>query len=201
MALLDVNKIKQRANENRVQGEKVSGYTLRKRAKLKLQNEREIADLEKVCGDLEVGETMPWSTFGKWSAHNLLRYMCEVNGPSKVTISSWTFSDDAVRTINELRDAGLITELHILSDYRLKSTKASVLSPLEAVADQFLMGKNHSKSTAVINENTGFLYVGSANMTKNPRLEMGILSRDYEWTEHIYELIRGELDRLDAGLD
>lgn len=201
MALLDVNKIKQRTAEKRVQGQKVSPYILQKQAKLKLQNEREIADLEKVCGDLGLGETMLWNTFGKWSAHNLLRYMCQVNGPSKVTISSWTFSDDAVRTLNDLRDAGLITELHILSDYRLKSTKASVLSPLETVADQFLMGKNHSKSTAVINDDTGFFYIGSANMTKNPRLEMGILSRNYGGAKHTYELIRDELNRLEAGLD
>ncbi len=170
-------------------------WTMEREYKYKVQFNREAAALEKEIKDLSPGQALLWTSNGAWSTYSMLYHLLVLAGASKVVIASWAFSEDALRTLVNLKEKGLLKELHILTDERIRNTAPKLISRLEGVADSFKMGTNHSKVMAILGENKSFLSLGSANMSKNRRLEAGTLINDKKAALQYYNYFLNEIKR------
>jgi hypothetical protein len=64
--------------------------------------------------------------------------------------------------------------VHIF-DYRMGVRKPAELQFLQKITTEIKPAKCHAKVTVVENDNWGISIVGSANYTRNPRIEAGVL--------------------------
>jgi hypothetical protein len=104
--------------------------------------------------------------------------MLKKAGPSELWLSTWTITEDPVRSLFLLKEQGFITQLHCLLDYRIKERKPAPLQLLQGFADRVALAQCHAKCAVVQGANIALCYVGSANMSRNPRREAGFVSAD-----------------------
>lgn len=107
---------------------------------------------------------------GAWNNHDFLYYWLKRLGPAKVYLTTWAISEIAMRNLVQFMNDGLIIELHALFDYRNTSRKPAELSFIENNATRIKLAKCHAKML-VIYSSIPVTLTGSANMTRNPRLE------------------------------
>ena len=69
----------------------------------------------------------------------------------------------------------MILELKGIFDYRNGIRKPAELQFLEKISTEIKPAKCHAKVTVLENDNWGISIVGSANYTRNPRIEAGVL--------------------------
>ncbi|MBC6698072.1 phospholipase D-like domain-containing protein [Hymenobacter puniceus] len=129
-------------------------------------------------GQLEPGQCYHYATGGKWSAHELLQYVLERTGPARVYITSWTITEAPLRSLRELRNAGVIKELTLLLDHRIKSRCPQAWQLVPSLQARVHLSKCHAKVTVVENDEWAVAIVSSQNYTRNPRIEAGIVSLD-----------------------
>jgi hypothetical protein len=116
-----------------------------------------------------------WNSFGQWSMHELLYYFLLRTGPSNVFITTWAISELAMRSLCNYMKEGLIQQLHLFCDYRNTSRKPAELAYIEQNATKIKLGKCHAKLTVIDSPIMPVLISGSANYTKNPRFESGVI--------------------------
>jgi hypothetical protein len=93
-----------------------------------------------------------------------------------VFVSSFSVSEEFVRHIRRLQCNNLIIRVAMLIDYRT-ARKALRLSMFTMnVADEVLMGNNHSKIILISNQNMKVSVVTSQNQTRGSRYEAGMIS-------------------------
>ncbi|MGB0521414.1 MAG: hypothetical protein ACPGJS_00570 [Flammeovirgaceae bacterium] len=131
--------------------------------------------LQEVIGTLERNQHIHFMSKGEWSMHELLTYVLQQTGPAKVYITTWTITEDPVSKLFLLKQEGIIQELHCVLDYRIKDRKPKPFQFLEQTADRILLTKCHAKVTVIENEHWHVAIIGSANFSKNPRIEAGII--------------------------
>ena len=134
--------------------------------------------LRQHVGQLEQGRTVHYATGGRWSAHELLQFVLERTGPARVSISTWTVTEAPVRALLALREAGLITELALLFDYRIKTRCPKAVQLVAALGARVGLAKCHAKLTVVENAEWAVTILSSQNYTRNPRIEAGVLFTD-----------------------
>jgi len=154
--------------------------------KTKIARGKSLEVLRQGIASLEEEEQLVIRSRGAFSAYHILEAMCELAGASKVMLTSWAFSKNACEALRKLKADGLITELHILSDHRLRSTHPEEMNMLSDIADTLVLGMNHSKNISVISDNTGFTSLGSGNQTNNPRLESYTIYRHKKLAEDCF---------------
>lgn len=130
--------------------------------------------IRSVIGDVLPGDIINFTTKNRWSVHEMLVYLLQLSGPAKVYISTWSISEEAARTIVELRDKGIITEIYCLFD-----KKVTIRNPVPL---QLCMGfphlaltEVHAKVTVIENDRWSLTLTGSANYNKNRRIETGVI--------------------------
>ena len=107
-------------------------------------------------------------------------------------MSTWAIMEDAVREYLNMKSRSLITELHAIFDYKVKTQKTEALLLAENEFTSVSLAKNHSKVTVITNADWGITVVGSANQTRNPRIERGVVCTcrdvadfDIQWMEQV----------------
>ena len=111
---------------------------------------------------------------GDWSTHDLLLYLREQTGPAKVYFTTWPISEYAIRQLHNMIGDGLILELKGIFDYRNGTRKPAELQFLQKITTDIKAAKCHAKVTVIINDSWGVCVVGSANYTRNPRIEANV---------------------------
>lgn len=129
--------------------------------------------LEQCFGMYADDQTYKFYTDGAWSMHHLVQYFLEQIGPSIVHISTWTLTENPARILLNLKEAGLIKELHALFDYRIQDRSPKSFQLIQSVCDRIKLTKCHAKVATMVNDQHGVSIVGSANFSKNRRLEAG----------------------------
>lgn len=129
--------------------------------------------IKEVFGGFNIDHTYKFFSDGAWSMHHLVQYFLECIGPSEVVISTWTLTENPARILLNLKEAGLITSLHALFDYRIQDRSPKSYQLIESLADGILLTKCHAKVATLVNDQYGVSIVGSANFSKNKRLEAG----------------------------
>lgn len=153
--------------------------------------------VRETIGQIAEGETVPYFSKGAWSNVDLLEFiLTDFSGPSEVWISTWGIGEETFRQIFHLIDIGLITGLNCLFDHRISQQKAKELQLVKGMANKIAFKKNHSKVMAIkgLDDSKLFSVYTSANFTKNPRMEAGVIFRSKTVTEFTYGFIEREIE-------
>ena len=131
--------------------------------------------LTEIIGEISQDETKWYFSDGDWSSHDLLFYLLNISGPAKVYFSTWAFSEYAIRQLYNMIQEGHIIELHGIFDYRNGIRKPAELQFLKHITTDIKAAKCHAKMISIVNDAWGIAVIGSANFTRNPRLESGTI--------------------------
>ena len=134
--------------------------------------------LHQVFGKVIDGQSVHYASLGDWSTHDLLFFLLEQTGPARVYFTTWAISEYAIRQLFQFIEHGLILELKAIFDYRNGVRKPAELQFLQKITTDIKAAKCHAKVTVIENDNWGISVVGSANYTRNPRIEAGVLCCD-----------------------
>jgi hypothetical protein len=134
--------------------------------------------LHQVFGHVVDGKSVHYASLGDWSTHDLLFFLLEQTGPARVYFTTWAISEYAIRQLYHFIEHGLILELKGIFDYRNGIRKPAELQFLQKITTDIKAAKCHAKVTVIENDNWGISVVGSANYTRNPRIEAGVLCCD-----------------------
>ena len=134
--------------------------------------------LHQVFGKVIDGQSIHYASLGDWSTHDLLFFLLEQTGPARVYFTTWAISEYAIRQLYQFIEHGLILELKGIFDYRNGIRKPAELQFLQKITTDIKAAKCHAKVTVIENADWGIAVVGSANYTRNPRIEAGVLCCD-----------------------
>ena len=134
--------------------------------------------LHQVFGKVVDGQSVHYASLGDWSTHDLLFFLLEQTGPARVYFTTWAISEYAIRQLYGFIEHGLILELKGIFDYRNGIRKPAELQFLQKITTDIKAAKCHAKVTVIENDHWGISVVGSANYTRNPRIEAGVLCCD-----------------------
>jgi hypothetical protein len=133
------------------------------------------AKLQDVFGVIDQNQVIPYVSLGDWSTHDLLFFLLEQTGPARVWFTTWAISEYAIRQLYQFVEHGMILQLKGIFDYRNGVRKPAELQFLQQITTEIKPAKCHAKVTVIENDNWGISIVGSANFTRNPRIEAGVL--------------------------
>ncbi|RNI27651.1 hypothetical protein EFA69_16160 [Rufibacter immobilis] len=152
-----------------------------------------LKQLRQVIGELQQGEIIPFATGGQWSNHDLLEFILERTGPADVYITTWSLTEEPVRAILDFTEKGLIRSLTCLFDYRIQARNPKVFQLIDSVIERKKLTKIHAKVTVICNEEWAVSIISSANFTKNPRIEAGVILTDTETAAFNIDWIEEEI--------
>jgi len=137
-----------------------------------------LEQLKGCIGELEPDQALQYATAGRWSMHQLLTYILNQTGPAAVWLTTWTITEEPMRAIlHELR-SGRIQELHAVLDYRIERRKPEAFQLASQIITRIKLTKCHAKVLVVQNTEWNVTVLGSANFSKNPRIEAGTIFTD-----------------------
>jgi hypothetical protein len=137
-------------------------------------------------------ESVPYLSEGEYSLHELIRHVALFLGRSRLTITSFSITEQAAREFYALQESGLASDIRCLFDLNVKHHKLSLLFfSLQIVSDIRLM-KNHSKIVLFEGGLFDVVIVGSANLNINDKVEAGIISAD----PLIFAYFKNQIDAL-----
>jgi hypothetical protein len=135
---------------------------------------RKRADLDALIGELHPDQHIHIPSLGSWSMHDVLAFLLRQTGPADVWITSWTITEEPVRLLLEHLQTGSIRSLKALFSERVEAMNPAA-HQLARFNLQVKLTKIHAKSIVLINDTWGITVGGSANFTRNPRIEKYII--------------------------
>ena len=139
----------------------------------------ELADLRKTVPELKPGTVYDFVSFGQWSAAHILIYILSLTGPADVSITTYGLSPDVVRKLVEAKEKGIIQDMTMVMDWKIRTYKAEAYHVAEQNFKTRLCSI-HAKVTTVINDTWGVILQGSSNYTRNNKIENNIITVDRE---------------------
>lgn len=132
--------------------------------------------IREVVGDLTPGCCVHLVSVKDWSAADLIAYAAAHAGPCDLAFSSWGLSESAVSTLAQLKAAGLLRRISAIMNHQSVTQRSDPLAQLSVVSDRLTIHNCHAKVYVITNDAWAFSIVSSANMTKNPRIEAGVIT-------------------------
>ena len=126
-------------------------------------------------GTIRPGNTYPFYSDGKWSNHELFLYLLGLAGQSKVDLATFSISEASIRSFASAIGDGLISEFNCILDHTVKKNKLELLFFANNIVNEITILPNHSKLLLIGNKDWKITVIGSANMTPNPRKEVGVI--------------------------
>jgi hypothetical protein len=137
--------------------------------------DRELRKLADVIGEVTPGQSCAFVTHGAWCNVSLLEHLLAYSGPAAVLLTTWSISADAITRIHAWQQERLITDLHVLFDSGTNDRKPDLHQLATGCFSNLKTTQIHGKLMVVTNDHYNFVVVGSANLTKNPRIETGMV--------------------------
>lgn len=141
---------------------------------------------------LNESRTIHYVTNGAFSAHDLLFSLLEKVGPAKVYLTTWTMTEFPAKRLIEALSAGLITELNCLLDVRMEKNP-NVLQLMKFNASKIKLTNCHAKVMIILTKSISYSIVSSQNLTENPRMEAGVITKSTEIATFHTEWIKKEI--------
>jgi len=135
--------------------------------------------IQKITRDV----TFPFVSEGEFSMHELLEFLLEKTGPAKVSITSFSITEAAVRSFLYLMETGIILHLECLFDLSVKRHKLGLLNFANNIATSIALAKCHAKLILIENDNWSVSVIGSANFQVNDKIEAGVISTRPEFLQ------------------
>jgi hypothetical protein len=150
--------------------------------------------LETAIGDLTHNQTLQYCTGGKWSMHDMIRFILSKTGPAKLWMTTWTITEEPLRVLLELIKTGQITELSAVFDYRIAKHKPEAFQFANNIITRIKLTKCHAKVAVIRNDNWNVTVIGSANFSNNPRIEVGVIFTDKDSADFNIKWIEEVID-------
>lgn len=154
------------------------------------------AGLQELIGTLQQNEHVHIPSMGSWSMHDMLAFILEQTGPADVWFTSWTITEGPMRLVVDLLERGVIRSCRALLSERVEAMNPAALQLAKGNLQLRLL-KLHAKSIVVLNDSWGVTVGGSANFTRNPRIEKYIVCTHRD----IAEAERTWIDQVFAGAE
>ncbi|RYE26848.1 MAG: hypothetical protein EOP45_03095 [Sphingobacteriaceae bacterium] len=158
---------------------------------------KELDVIRAKIGELLPGRSVWFKTDGAWSNYHLLEYILNLTGPAEVYFTTWAISEVAITKFLALKEAGLITDLYAVIDTGLRNRKPQVYQQAVAAFPKLKIAHCHAKATVVISKTHQITFIGSANYTRNPRKEVGVILWDNEISQANAAWIKEEINGTD----
>jgi hypothetical protein len=146
----------------------------------------------KVISAMRTGAIIECCSAGKFSLHELVAGIIGKVGPSKVYLTSWTFKEAPARLFLQLKEQKLITELHGIFDYRIRTMDAKIYPFMQKVFDSITLTKMHAKCCVIVNDVMSVAIISTANFANNNRCELVVVNTtinsvkfNIEWIQKI----------------
>jgi hypothetical protein len=157
---------------------------------------RKKMDLQVLIGDLVQNETIHIPSMSSWSMHHVLAYVLSKTGPADVWITSWSITEEPIALIVEHLERGVIKSLRALFSERVEAMNPAAHA-MARFNLQVKLAKIHAKTIVVMNDTWGVSVKGSANFTRNPRIENYVISTHREVAEGDRAWIDSVMDGAD----
>jgi len=143
-------------------------------------NGRSKKELEISINQLKKGFCKFFRTDGAWSNIEILEYLLKQTGEANVYLCTWSISEEAIRRFNVWKETGQIKNLYTIIDNGLRNRKPEIYQSAVAMFENLKFTALHAKITIIENDTHKITLLTSANYTRNPRTEVGIIIWDDE---------------------
>lgn len=144
---------------------------------------------------IEKEHTYHVPSFGSFSTYIAIEHVLSIIGPSSLTLTTWAISEAAIRSLIDLMDRGMITQLHCLFDERVKTYAPNAWQLAQHRLANIWLGKCHAKLTVLQNDHFDVTIVASANLSLNKRIEAFVFIENKSvaqfYTEWISKIMQG----------
>lgn len=131
--------------------------------------------IETTIGQLRPGASIFFKTDGAWSNIELLEYILAQTGPADVYFTTWSISAEAITRFTSWQQRGVINDLVAILDSGIRNRKPEIYQQATGAFRKLKTAACHAKVTVIRSDNHHITLMGSANYTKNPRIETGVI--------------------------
>jgi hypothetical protein len=133
---------------------------------------------------------------GKVSSYQLLNYFLDrFNEPANVHITTWGFTELALRQLANRKEAGHIKDLYFVFSDQVKVNKANEYQLATSIATAYKKHPCHAKIYLIKTDHFQVSIITSGNLNRNNKLESGTITFDRfiynEYAEYLNNLING----------
>jgi len=128
-------------------------------------------------------ENLFFMTDGAWSNIQLIEYILRYTGPANVFFTTWSIAADTISALNAWKESGQILSIWAILDQGIRNRKPEILQQATGSFTNLKLIKCHAKVTVIQNESHSIVLMGSANFTRNPRKEVGMIIKNKELAE------------------
>jgi hypothetical protein len=129
-----------------------------------------------------------------WNTHDMIEALLDhTDGPAALWFTVYSISDNAVRRLSAMVDAGKITTVHALINNHMARQRATGSQQLLQLAEDMMIYPVHAKVYVLRSKTRGITVCSSANMTACPWLEAATVTEDPELADWTIDWIRKAL--------
>jgi len=129
-----------------------------------------------LVGEVGPDKLVEFNTAGEFSFHQVIEYLVTITGASDLYLSTWTIKEDPARALFNLKQKGLLKGLYCVFDHRIRTHDAKHYYFIEKICTEIKLTSVHAKVAVLIGDKCSLVMTTSANMSNNPRIEVGTIS-------------------------
>lgn len=145
--------------------------------------------LAEIIGAITTGRSICYTTKGRWSAHDLLAYILKMTGPADVWFTSWSMTPKPIEDVIQMAQSGKILSLNIVLDRRVRTTAPETIALANFHKCRIRFSDIHAKIMVIRSPTMSVAVVTSQNMTRNRRVEAGVILADRDVAEFYRKII------------
>jgi len=142
---------------------------------------RKVADpevtLTEAIGAIKNGESIHYYSFGNFNLVRLMLYVIKQTGPVHAFMSSYSFSQNSIESIQKRLERKEILSFRVIIDNRVKSMSPKPFQMLSSSFD-YRCVSIHAKLALLWNDEWKITIATSQNATDNPKIERGTIFTD-----------------------
>lgn len=135
----------------------------------------ELEAIRNKIGQIQEGQSIWFKTDGAWSNYHLLEYILQITGPALVYFTTWSISEIAITKFLNWKSSGHIIDIYAVIDAGLRNRKPEIYHRAVKAFPNLKIAHCHAKATVIESGTHHIAFIGSANYTKNPRKEVGVV--------------------------
>lgn len=128
--------------------------------------------------------------------YHLLEFILEQTGPANVVLTTFSVSEEFIRKLLQMKEAGLIESLVVVADHRTAVKALRLTLFTNNIAEELLLGNNHAKVILAENRNWKVSVVTSQNQTRGNRIECGMICTYPEIYDSLLKSIATEQTKM-----
>lgn len=144
-------------------------------------DEVKLETVRQELADFQPGDICHMIGANHWNTTELIEGLLDhCDGPAALWFVVYSISDNAVRKLRAMQDAGRITTVHALINNHMARARATGSQQLMQLAQDMMVYPVHAKVYVLRSETRGITITSSANATSCPWLEAATIAEDPE---------------------